>query len=73
MLDIKKVRQNPEIVVEALKKRGANLSLDEFLRLDEKRRKLLVDVEQKKFKRNTVSEEIGRLKKEGKSAEKWQA
>ncbi|NYE57611.1 serine--tRNA ligase [Carboxydothermus ferrireducens] len=65
MLDIKKVRQNPELVVEALKKRGANLNLDEFLRLDEERRKLLVDVEQKKYKRNTVSEEIGRLKKQG--------
>lgn len=69
MLDLKFVRNNPEIINQALQKRGAAISLDEFLKLEEKRRQLLADVEQLKNKRNTVSEEVGRLKKSGQDAE----
>lgn len=69
MLDIKFVRNNPEIVKEALKKRGSNISLEPFLQLDERRRKMLTEVEQLKNKRNIVSQEIGRLKKAGENAE----
>lgn len=69
MLDLKFVRSNPEKVQEALQKRGAAVSLDEFLSLEEQRRQKLVTVEQLKNKRNTVSEEIGRLKKQGQAAE----
>lgn len=68
MLDIKFIRQNPEIVEQALKNRGAAVSLQEFLQLDEQRRKLLVEVERLKNQRNTTSEEIGRLKKQGQDA-----
>ncbi|MGI6225831.1 MAG: serine--tRNA ligase [Peptococcales bacterium] len=69
MLDIKFVRDNPKIVEEALEKRGAQVRLDEFLNLDEERRKKLVEVEQLKNQRNTVSKEIGFLKREGKNAD----
>lgn len=69
MLDIKFVRKNPQLVADMLKKRGADISLEPFLRLDERRRKLLAEAEQLKNKRNIVSEEIGRLKKEGLDAE----
>lgn len=69
MLDLKFVRTNPEIVKEALMKRNSNVSLDEFLKQEEDRRKLLFDVESLKAKRNTVSEEVGRLKKSGEDAE----
>lgn len=69
MLDIKFVRSNPEVVKEALQKRGTVVGLDKFLALEEKRRQELVEVEQLKNKRNTVSEEIGRLKKEGRHPE----
>lgn len=65
MLDIKFIRSNPEAVKEALSKRGAVLGLDNFLKLDEQRRELLVEVEQLKNKRNVVSEEIGKLKNRG--------
>ena len=68
MLDIKLLRSNPEVVKEALKKRGSDLDLEPFLKLEEKRREKLVVVEQLKNRRNTVSEEIGRLKREGKEA-----
>lgn len=69
MLDIRRVRSNPQEVLEALKKRNSDLKLDEFLALDEKRRQLLVDVEALKNKRNTVSEQIGKMKKAGEDAE----
>ncbi|AEG58329.1 serine--tRNA ligase [Desulforamulus ruminis] len=69
MLDIKFVRSHPELVLEGLEKRGSNITLDEFLKLDAKRREKLVVVEQLKNTRNVVSEEIGRLKKAGQDAE----
>lgn len=68
MLDGKFVRSNPELVREALEKRGVELDLAEFLELDQRRRELLVVVEQLKNKRNVVSEEIGRLKAAGQDA-----
>lgn len=69
MLDIRFVRSKPEVVKEALQKRGAVVGLDKFLALEEQRRQKLVEVEQLKNKRNTVSEEIGRLKKQGQHPE----
>jgi seryl-tRNA synthetase len=69
MLDLKFVRNNPEIVSEALEKRGSGLSLEPFLELERRRREKLVVVEQLKNKRNVVSEEIGLRKKAGEDAE----
>lgn len=68
MLDLKFVRNNPQIVQDALLKRGSTVILDEFLKLDQERREKLFVVEQMKNRRNLVSEEIGRLKKAGKDA-----
>ncbi|HHY81298.1 MAG TPA: serine--tRNA ligase [Clostridiales bacterium] len=68
MLDAKFIRSNPEAVSEALAKRHSQVSLDEFLALDQKRRELIQEVEQLKNKRNTVSQEIARLKREKKDA-----
>ncbi|MDK2784839.1 MAG: seryl-tRNA synthetase [Bacillota bacterium] len=69
MLDLKFVRNNPDVVREALRKRHTSANLDEFLRLDEERRRLLSEVEQLKARRNRASEEIARLKKAGQPAE----
>ncbi|MZP29147.1 serine--tRNA ligase [Heliobacterium undosum] len=69
MLDTKFVRANPEVVQEALQKRGANISLDDFLELDRRRRALVVEVENLKAKRNAVSAEIARKKKAKEDAE----
>lgn len=65
MLDLKFVRNNPDLVEAALAKRGSTVSLASFLSLEESRRDQLFSVEQMKSKRNIVSEEIGRLKKSG--------
>ena len=63
MLDINLIRENPELVRTALKNRQMeSTSVDDILRLDEKRRTLLTQVEQLKAERNTVSKEIGKMK-----------
>ena len=69
MLDLKFVRNNPEIVKEALQKRNVAISLDNFLEKEEERRALLFEIENLKARRNLVSEDVGRLKKNGQDAE----
>src|SRR5487761_2559170 len=63
MLDIKLVREKPDFVRQRLATRGAGdeAHVDELLRLDEQRRKLLAEVEALKAQRNRVSKEIGAL------------
>ncbi len=63
MLDIKLIRENPELIRESMHKRQMDPSqVDEVLRLDEKRRALILDVEVKRSERNSVSKEISRMK-----------
>ncbi|HAA89719.1 MAG: Serine--tRNA ligase [Thermoanaerobacterales bacterium 50_218] len=62
MLDLRFIRNHPEVVRDALEKRGVDFDLDQLLSWDEKRRKLLTQVEQLKHSRNTLSEEVGKLK-----------
>jgi len=67
MLDLKTIRNNPEILKKAFEKsKDTSLNVDAFLALDEKRRELLVEVEQMKNKQNTASKLIPQYKKEGK-------
>lgn len=68
MLDLKRIRNNPEEIKKALSNRGEDFDvsvIDEVVSLDEERRKILVDVETLKSKRNQVSSEIPKLKKAG--------
>ena len=60
MLDIKLLRDNPDLVREALERRRSDFSIDDVLKLDEQRRSLLTEVEGLKARRNEVSREIGR-------------
>lgn len=66
MLDIKMIRKNPELVKKEISKLSGDHNIDEIIELDEKRRNLLVEVEEKKAKQNQVSKEIPKMKKEGK-------
>lgn len=66
MLDIKVIRANPDLLKKALDNRKGNFDIDSLLRLDEKRRELLVKVEQLKSKQNSDSKLIPQYKKEGK-------
>ena len=69
MLDMKFVRENLSAVQEMLKNRCNALDLSPFAALDERRRAILQDVEEKKARRNAVSKEIGVRKKAGESAD----
>ncbi|MBD3246720.1 MAG: serine--tRNA ligase [Candidatus Omnitrophica bacterium] len=63
MLDIKKIRQDPETVREALRKRNYSFDLDRFLALDEQRRAMLAKIEERKAARNTIDAEMKQLLK----------
>lgn len=66
MLDIRLVRENTDKVIKALKKRNEDTSvLDKLLSLEGRRRDLLKAVEDDRQQRNILSQEIGRIKKEG--------
>lgn len=65
MLDIKILRNEPEKIVEALKKRNNPLDIAPAIELDKKRRALLADVEQKKAKQNEITKKIPAMKKAG--------
>jgi len=62
MLDIQAIREDPEAVKLALRRRGIAAPIDKILALDADRRKQLTEVEQLKAERNKVSKEIGRMK-----------
>lgn len=66
MLDIKYIREHEQEVRQALERRGTAVNLDELCRTDRERRQLVTEVEALKRQRNSASEEIGRLKKDGK-------
>ncbi len=67
MIDIKLVREKTDKIADALKKRGEDTkTLDNLLKIENDRRNHLKIVEEKREKRNKLSEEIGKLKKEGK-------
>ena len=71
MLDINLIRENPDIVREALRKRQADPDpVDQVLKLDEERRRLIQQVELLKAERNTVSKEIGTMKDQSARQEK---
>lgn len=65
MLDARKIRANPEEVEKQLEKRGLKGVLDQFLLLDEKRRAILGQAEELKNFRNTSSQQVGKMKKQG--------
>ncbi|CAG7838782.1 seryl-tRNA synthetase [Clostridium novyi B str. ATCC 27606] len=69
MLDLKRIRNNPEEIKNIMQNRGEdfdNKLIDDVVALDERRRQILVEVEKLKSKRNSESSQIGKLKKEGK-------
>jgi seryl-tRNA synthetase len=69
MLDLKRIRDEPDAARAALARRGAAEALDELLALDARRRDLLPRVEEGRARRNAVSEEIAEAKRSGEDAE----
>ncbi len=72
MIDIKFLRENPEIVKENIKKKFQNHKLvlvDEVIELDEKNRAVKLKGDELRAKRNSLSAEIGNLMKNGQKDE----
>ncbi len=68
MLDIKRIKENPEGVKAALRAKEVDCDavIDRILALDEDRRALIASTESRKAQQNKVSKEIPLLKKQGK-------
>ena len=68
MLDIKRIKEDPEGVKAALRAKEVDCDavVDRILELDEQRRALIADTETRKARQNKVSKEIPALKKQGK-------
>ena len=72
MIDIKFLRENPDLVRENIKKKFQNHKLilvDEILDLDKKNRETKLNGDELRMKRNSLSSEIGNLMKNGKKDE----
>ncbi|MDP2941608.1 MAG: serine--tRNA ligase [Candidatus Omnitrophota bacterium] len=68
MLDLKFIRENQEIIRQALKDRNLKLDLDGLLRLDDARRKTLSELEALRQQKNLANNEISVLLREKKDA-----
>ncbi len=55
MLDIKFIRENPDIVRASIKNRNLKLNIQEVIDMDSERRKILVEVEGLKAEKNAIS------------------
>ena len=69
MLDIKFVRENPEVVDKAVASRNSSWDKERFFELDEARRAVIGEVEALQADRNAKSKMIGQLMREGKKDE----
>ena len=69
MLDLKFIRENPELVKQGLAKKYDKSDIDQVLELDNQRREIIRKVEALKAKRNAASADIAKAKKAGESAE----
>jgi seryl-tRNA synthetase len=68
LLDLKRIREDPEAARTALARRGAADQLDELLRLDKRRRLLLPEVEGGRARQNKASEAIAEAKRADRDA-----
>ncbi len=68
MLDLKFVRANMDLITQMFNNRCYELDLSRFRTLDERRRSVLTDLEELRHERNTVSDKIAVMKKQGEDA-----
>jgi len=71
MLDIRLIRENPDLVRKRLATRGRNAeeTVDQLLALDTERRRVISEVERLKSERNALNKQIGVLKSKGESVD----
>jgi seryl-tRNA synthetase len=69
MLDIKRIREHPDLVSQGITNKNEKNRLDELLERDARRRAIIAEVEALKNTRNTVSDQIATLKKAKENAD----
>ena len=69
MLDIRLIRETPEVVEEAVRRRGGSADIARVRELDEQRRALNTQVDGLRAERNSASKEIGAAAKRGDDVE----
>ncbi|MBW6457767.1 MAG: serine--tRNA ligase [FCB group bacterium] len=69
MLDIKQIRENPELIRQRVATKNVKVDIDALLLLDNKRRELSKETDDMKYRRNTVSEAISQKKRNKENAD----
>jgi seryl-tRNA synthetase len=64
MLDSKLLKQNPEVIIDMLKKRKIEFPINDLISLDKRRREIIIEMQHVKHKKNTLSHSIASKKKE---------
>ncbi|MEK7448195.1 MAG: serine--tRNA ligase [Planctomycetota bacterium] len=70
MLDLDFIRNNPDAVKKAVRDKNEKSDVDAILKIDAERRQVITELDNLRHQRNQTSEEIARLKKEKKDADK---
>lgn len=65
MLDIRFIRENPDLVKEAVRKKRIDFNVDELVAVDDKRRALLAEVETLRATQNEATNKMGRTQDAG--------
>lgn len=68
MLDIKFIRENKKLIDEAAKKKHIVFAVDELIKIDDRRRKLIADIDKNRAAQNTASEKITKTKDDAERA-----
>ncbi|PJC69968.1 MAG: serine--tRNA ligase [Candidatus Tagabacteria bacterium CG_4_8_14_3_um_filter_41_8] len=64
MLDIKFIRENPDLIKEAARKKHIDFDVEKLLQIDEEKRKILAEAEDLRAKQNTASEQMPQIKED---------
>jgi len=62
MIDLQDLRQNPAAYKDAAKKKRVKIDIDAFLKLDDERKTLIKEVEEKRAEKNAVSKKVPQMK-----------
>ena len=71
MIDLKLLKEQPEVIRAAIKNRGADIDLTGIIELDKKRRAIITELQDLRKERNVLSEKVGTLKRQGKETTKF--
>ena len=69
MIDIKILRKSPEVIMEMLKKRNMDFSLEKIIELDKKMRNIKAELDKLRGELNSASKRIGIMKAKGENVE----